>query len=237
MSAPITFNHSDLEHANTPLSLAKSNTTTNKFVLSIASNNKKSTTKVFYIADKTTGFDNGYDSKMFGGTTYDLAIFTELVSDNEGNKLAIQTLPDTFDAVIPVGVIANAGEEVVFFVENLNLPEGTNVYLEDKLTGEFVNLSETTYKTTLTEDTDSTEQFYIHTTSAKSLSTDDIATNNNISIYKSAAQTLTILGLNTTGTITMYSLSGKEVFNTIVEGSAVSLPNFQCRDIYCYFKF
>ena len=37
------------------------------FELSIESDNTKSATKVFYVAGKTTGFDNGYDSKLFSG--------------------------------------------------------------------------------------------------------------------------------------------------------------------------
>lgn len=227
-SGTITFKHNDLKHASLPSLAPKNTTVASKFKLSVASGNKIFKTKIFFIADKTTGFDNGYDSKMFGGTTYDFAVYTELVNENEGNKLAIQTLPDTFDAVIPVGIIGKASQEVIFSIEDLSMPENIDVYLEDKLKGEFTNLSETTYKTTLTEDTDSTGQFYLHTRVAKVLSTEEELINNNISIYKSFDQKLKVTGLNTTGNITIYSLLGKEVFNSSIEATenyTVNLPN------------
>lgn len=195
------------------------------FDLFIDNNSSKKSTKVYYIAGKTTGLDKGYDTEMFGDTSYDLAVYTELVADNMGDHLAIQTIPTTYDAVIPVGIIAKAGEEITFSIESLNLPEGTDVFLEDKTNNEFVNLSKTTYKTTLTEDINTTGRFYIHT-SAKSLNTLDIVeNNNNISIYKSSEQTITVTGLNGVGKINIYSLLGKEVLNTPLSSNGSSIVN------------
>ena len=225
-SGDITFSYEDQTNSQGQVGPLRktSNTTTNKFELFIATAEKKTSTKLFYVADKTTGFDNGFDSKMFGGTTYDLAVYTELVTDNQGNKLAIQTLPDTLDAVVPVGIIAKAGDTIVFSVENLNLPEGIDVYLEDKVTGTFTNLSETTYETTFSADTNTSGQFYVHTTAAKTLSNEDII-NNNISIYTSNDSELTIAGLHTNADVVIYSLLGKQVLNITVAGNGANTIN------------
>lgn len=198
---------------------------TNNFELSIKSEDKKAITKIFYMEGKTTGYENGYDSRIFGGVEHDFALFTELISNNEGDKLGIQTLPNNNyeTMIIPVGIIAEADKEITFSVESLNLPENIDVFLEDRINGEFINLSEDAYKTTLTSDSNSSGQFYIHTTSEK-LSTDDIAQNiSDISIYKSAKQEITITGLQDDAKVTLYSLLGKKAFTTDISSNGKSL--------------
>ncbi|ARV07870.1 hypothetical protein BTO04_14720 [Polaribacter sp. SA4-10] len=199
---------------------------TSSFELFIENKNTKSAAKVFYIDGKTTGYDNGYDSKMFGGDSYSFAVFTELVSDNKGKHLAIQTLPKNDASIIPVGIIANKGEEITFSIESTNLPEGVSVSLEDKSTGDFTNLSESTYTTILTEAANGIGQFYIHT-AGKSLNTTNLNAKD-ISVYKSSSNEITITGLNTDATFTMFSLLGKQVLQTKVTANGVhkvSLPS------------
>ena len=190
------------------------------FELFVENTEKKTSTKVFFIDGKTAGYDYGYESKIFGGTEYDFAVFTQLVAENEGDNLAIQTLSKDNTAVIPVGIIAKAGEEITFSIESLNLADGLEVYLEDKNTGEFTNLSETTYKTTLNKDVNGIGDYYIHT-QAKSLSTTD---NNisNVSIYKSSNSELTIAGLTSEANISISSLLGKQVLKTSISSNGVS---------------
>ena len=182
------------------------------FELSMESDNAKSATKVFYVAGKTTGFDNGYDSRIFGGATTYFTVYTELVGDQQGTKLAIQTLDKDDTSIIPVGVIANVGKEITFSLESENLDEDVSIYLEDKLTGAFINISETTYQATITEEAQSVGRFYIHNTSA-SLSTENLNANN-ISIYKSSFNEITINGVTTEATFKMFSVTGKEVMHT-----------------------
>jgi hypothetical protein len=198
--------------------------------LFVESNNNTKGTKVFYIEGKTTGFDNGYDSKMFNGVAYDFAIYTELLSDNDGRNLAIQTLPnsDLETMVIPVGLIANAGKEITFSVNTENLPNGINVYLEDRVNNTFVNLSEENFTVTTNSASNGTGQFYIHTTAAK-LSTEDISNeNSNIRIYKSANQEITITGLQTKASVKVFSLLGEEVMAENLSSNQthdIQLPN------------
>ena len=195
------------------------------FELSIESDDTKSATKVFYVAGKTIGFDNGFDSKIFSGVANSFTVFTELVGDKQGTKLAIQTLDKDDTSIIPVGVIASVGKEITFSLKSENLNEDVSIYLEDKLTRAFINVSETTYKATITEEDQSVGRFYIHTTAA-SLSTENLNANN-ISIYKSSSNEITISGLTTEATFKMFSVTGKEVMNTTFKSNSkkeITLP-------------
>ncbi|CAM1352521.1 T9SS type A sorting domain-containing protein [Tenacibaculum insulae] len=187
------------------------------FELFLENDVSKKSTKVFYVANKTAGFDKGYDSKMFGGVTYDLAVFTQLLKDNDGRKLAIQTLPssDIETMVIPVGVIAKADKEITFSTKTQNLPNNINVFLEDRINKTFVNISDKNHTTILTNEAKGTGQFYIHT-SAKNL--DDIQIKQglqDVSIYKSINNSLTITGLYAdNASLNIFSVLGSKIFSS-----------------------
>ena len=224
VNSNVTFNTANRSHQSTD-TFKKEEAIAN-FELSMESGDAKSATKVFYVAGKTTGFDNGYDSRIFGGATHNFTVYTELVGDKEGTKLAIQTLDKDDTSIIPVGVIADLNEEITFSLKSENLREGVSIYLEDKLTGDFINLSETTYQATVNEQDQSVGRFYIHNT-ASSLSTENLIAKN-ISIYKSSFNEITINGLTDEATFKMFSVTGKEVMQTKINlnGSAkVTLPS------------
>ena len=156
----------------------------------------------------------------------DFSVYTELVGDKQGEKLAIQTLDKDDTSIIPVGVIANVGKEMTFSLKSENLGDDVSIYLEDKLTGAFINVSETTYQATITEEAQSVGRFYIHTTEA-SLSTESL-NENNISIYKSSLNEITIKGLTDEATFKMFSITGQKVLETMVrfnEQAKVRLPS------------
>ncbi|WP_435255335.1 T9SS type A sorting domain-containing protein [Tenacibaculum sp. A30] len=185
--------------------------------LSVNNNEIKRSTQVFYVSGKTTGYDRSYDSKMFGEDTSGLAVFTELLTNNQGKQLAIQTLPnnDYEKMIIPIGLRANAGEEITFSVNFENLPDNLKVYLEDKNNNTFINLSEKNYTTTLSKNSNSTGQFYLHT-SAKNLNLNLPNETKGIELFKAKnSQVIIVKGLqNQKATLKMFSLSGKQVFNT-----------------------
>lgn len=196
------------------------------FELFLENSNTKSSTKVFYVSGKTIGFDNGFDSKIFSGINNDFTVFTELVGNNQGKKLAIQTLDKDDDSIIPVGIIANLGEEITFSLESENFGEDASIYLEDKSTGAFINLSETSYKTTMTEEAKSVGRFYIHN-AENSLSTENLNIDN-IGIYKSSTNEITITGLSSGATFKIFSVTGKKVLQTKINSngaSKLSLPS------------
>ena len=223
-SADIVFETSNQSHQSTDTFMREAPIA--NFELSIESDDTKSTTKVFYVAGKTTGFDNGYDSKLFSGLANSFSVYTELVGDKQGEKLAIQTLDKGDTSIIPVGIIASVGKEITFSLESENLGDDVSIYLEDKLTGAFINVSETTYQATITEQGQGVGRFYIHTTES-SLSSENLNVNN-ISIYQSSLNEITIKGLTDEATFTMFSVTGQKVLETRVrfnEQAKVRLPS------------
>ncbi|CAM1368851.1 Por secretion system C-terminal sorting domain-containing protein (modular protein) [Tenacibaculum sediminilitoris] len=190
--------------------------------LSVDNKKIKRSTKVFYASGKTTGYDKGYDSKIFGESSSDLAVYTELLTNNQGDQLAIQTLPDTNleNMIIPVGMKAESSKEITFSINTKNLPSNINVYLEDRKNKTFTNLSEENYTVTLTSKSNGIGQFYLHTSAKKPTEVD--ASLDNISIYSSLNNEITIVGLQTKANVAIYSVLGKEVFNQNITSNGVS---------------
>ena len=179
-------------------------------------------TKVYYLDNVSAGFDNGYDSSVFSGEENSFELSTALVSNNEGKKLAIQSLPnsDLEAMVVPVGLTAAAGKEITFSAEAMNLPDGIKVFLEDRNTNTFTILDEAnaTYKITLTEALDGIGRFYIHTTQS-ALSIDNLSLNG-VSIYKTNASTLRVTGLQQgKASLSLFNVLGKQVISTSFEAN------------------
>ena len=187
---------------------------------------------IYYIDGTTTGFDNGFDSSIFGGVGNSFTIFTHAVSNGSGRNLGIQSLPnsDLENMVIPVGIKATSGMEITISAAAFNLPAGINVYLEDKNDGSFTLLdSSSDFVTTLDSDLDGIGRFYLHTRS-QALSVDEINAEN-ISIYTSDVNNLRIVGIqNGTAEVSIYNILGKEVVRTSFVGNGlndVALPNLR----------
>ncbi|QVY66616.1 T9SS type A sorting domain-containing protein [Polaribacter sp. Q13] len=173
--------------------------------------------EVYYSNNATNGFDAGYEGLMFPKSNDSFSIYTELLSNNKGEKYKIQSLSnsDLESKVIPVGVKAAANKEITFSAESLNLPSGLNVFLEDRIAKTFTRLDEanSTYKVTLTEALDGVGRFYVHTTAQQALSVDNFNTEN-ISVYQANASTLRVVGLEQgNATISLYNVLGKQVLN------------------------
>jgi hypothetical protein len=181
--------------------------------------------KIYFIDNTTTGFDNGYDGEMFGGVANDFAIYTHLVSNSQGKKYQVQSLPlsDLESSIIPVGVTVEAGKTVTFSIENTNVPSNINVYIEDKQDNSFTLLEEdANFSFTPENNLDGIGRFYIHTTTS-SLSADDFGFNNTLSIYTSSRENLRVVGVqNGTANIQLYNILGKEVLKSSFEGNGVN---------------
>ncbi|PIX13648.1 MAG: hypothetical protein COZ74_05175 [Flavobacteriaceae bacterium CG_4_8_14_3_um_filter_31_8] len=174
--------------------------------------------KVYFVPNATTGYDNGYDGETFVGIEDPFDVFTNLLTDNEGKKYQVQSLPnsDYENMVIPVGISATAGKEIIFTAEALNLPEGIKVFLEDRLTNTMTRLDEinTDYRVTLTESVNGIGRFYLHTKASSVLSTTDV-TLQNVSVYTTDKTTLRVVGLTQgKASLKLYNMLGKQVFAT-----------------------
>ena len=185
----------------------------------------------YYLDGTTTGYDSGYDGKLFGGVTQSFALYSHLASDSEGKHFQLQSLPkDNYEnMVIPIGINADAGKEITFSTETLNLPTGLKVYLEDRETNTFNRLdgASNTYTITLTETSNGIGRFYMHTAqNTLNLNTNLIL--EKISIYKTDHTTLRIVGLSQgKTTIKLFNMLGKQLLNssfTTNDVHDISLP-------------
>jgi hypothetical protein len=193
-------------------------------------------TKILYIENKTTGFDDGFDSSMFEGASIPFAVYTQLVAENENKNIAIQALPDSNyeSMIIPIGVQAISGLEITFSVEAFNLPTEIKVLLEDKITNTFTRLDEenTKYTTTLSEALNSVGRFYLHTSSeVLEVSNVDLVS---VSIYSSDKK-IHLSGLpNGVSKITLYNVLGKVVLkeSTTKNRTSISVKNLSKGAVY-----
>lgn len=223
------FTESMQSHTGTGAFL-KSAATRPEVNLTIANGKLTRSTSVRYIDNTTAGFDNGYDSSIFGGEgSASLQVYTELAEGNSGKSLAIQSLPnsDLGSTVIPVGVNANGETEITFSAEALNVPAGYGVYLEDRSNGAFTKLDDVNAEYTTTVSGDTKGRFFLHTNS-QVLSTDS-ETLSGVSIYSVNNGTLRITGLeNGQASVSIVSILGSTVLNASINASNtndISLPS------------
>ena len=177
---------------------------------------------IYYIEGTSTGWDNGYDSSIFGGVPNTFAIYTHAVENGTGRDLGIQSLPDNNfeNMVVPVGVNAKAGTAITIAALVKNLPEDLKVYLEDKDTKHFTLLNaESEFSTTLENELSGIGRFYLHTLAA-TLEPNTQTDESNISIYNATNENLHIIGTqNQLVHIKVYNIIGKEVFTSSFEGN------------------
>lgn len=226
----VTFEISDVTHQGTD-TFQKTANEIPQIKLNITEANNSRFARIYYINGTTTGYDNGYEGKLFGGVSHSFAIYSNLVDNSNNEKYQLQSLPDSNyeNMVIPIGVIASSGKEITFTTESTNLPLGIKVFLEDRESNTFVRLDEanTEYKITLSGVLNGSGRFYLHTRS-NALSTDDLALQG-VSIYSSSKNTLRVNGVNSNKVnLKIYNILGKNVFNqsfTSRGNSDITLPN------------
>lgn len=125
------------------------------------------TTDIYYIEGTTEGFDNGYDSSIYSGVSSNFEIYTKLVHQEIDMNLSIQSIPEDYSIVVPIGIIADANIEMSIRIEAKNIEQGKKVYLEDRKRGVFTLIAnnETSYSFTSKEAVNGSGRFYLHTSS------------------------------------------------------------------------
>ena len=183
---------------------------------------KVKSTQLVFLKNKTLGLDVRFDLGLFQGVHSDLSIYTELVEDNLGVNLSRQALPDShlYASVVPVGVKVAAQTEIIFSLNNSEVPDDITILLEDRLMNSFTRLDAigSDYKITTSEDLDGVGRFYLHTSNSV-LSTDNQFSRNTVKLYQTDVNTLAITGLpEGVVSISIYSILGKQLlhksFNT-----------------------
>ena len=193
--------------------------------LSLSDGSLSRRAKIYYTDNATTGFDNGWDGRTFGGITNPFDIFTNLVTGNQGKKYQVQSLPksDMESTIVPIGITADTGEEITFTAEAMNLPAGLKVFLEDRQTNTFTRLDEANgeYKVTLSQDVNDVGRFYLHTTAA-ALSVPEVHLEN-VSVYTTHATNIRIEGIALGKTqMKLVNMLGKEVLQQKFSSNGVS---------------
>ena len=227
-NANLTFDINDVSHQSND-TFQRTTSARPEINLNLSDGHKNTFTKVYYIEGTTSGYDLGYDGRLFGGVSYTFTIFSDLV-ESDGNKYQFQSLPNQEHEtmVIPIGVNAKSGKEITFTAATMNLPSDIKVYLEDRETNTFTRLDEanSNYKLNVTDDLNGIGRFYLHTTQS-ALRVPEVVLDN-VSIYKTDASTLRIIGLQQgNAKLSLYNMLGKQMMNTSFSSSGVtdiSLP-------------
>jgi hypothetical protein len=238
-SEAVTFDFTESMQSHSPTDTflrTNSNNPEIKVTMSDGTNTKD--TEIYYIDGTTTGWDNGYDSTIFNPSD-DFELFSYLVSDDQGDGLAIQSLPPSnYEAmIIPLGVNTTSLGTLEISATSLNLPAGINVYLEDKEDNSFTLLDDTSsFSTTLSSSENGIGRFYLHTRTESSLSAPNDFEINNISMYTTSEENLRIVGVQSgKASVVLYDILGKQILSTSFEGTGVNdilLPKHISEGVY-----
>ena len=219
------MNESFQNHQSTD-TFTKNNTSRAELYLTLSDGTHQVTSKVYYIDGTTTGFDNGYDGPIFGGTENSFSIYTQAVGIGQGRNLAIQSLPiNNFEnMIIPVGIHASSGTEITITASSINIPDEINIYLEDKNDNSYTLLNDPiSFTTNLTSNMNGTGRFFIHTTT-NTLDSNSVDFNiNSINIYTLDHNYLRIIGLqNEKAQLRIYNMIGKQMMVSSFQGNGVN---------------
>ncbi|QOD62186.1 T9SS type A sorting domain-containing protein [Polaribacter haliotis] len=225
----VVFTTSMLSHQNTD-TFSKTNNDRPEIKLLVTDGTSEKYTEIYYIKGTTTGFDDGYDGEIFGGIANSFQIYSNLVTNNIGQKLGIQSLPNGNyeDMVIPIGLNASIGDKVTFTPQSLNIPESIYVFLEDKENNTTIKFdaSTTSYTTTLTAKSIGVGNFYLHTRS-NALSTETTILDK-VNIFKKDNRTISINGLvDSKISFILYSIEGKKIMSEVFSSngnSEITIP-------------
>ncbi|WP_299519989.1 lamin tail domain-containing protein [Winogradskyella sp.] len=121
-------------------------------------------TDFYFTANASTSLDPGYDAGVYSSNVSGFSLYSHLVQDNQGIPMAIQSLGETDynDAIIPLGVNANQGEQITFSLTDNDLPGSVNVYLEDNIANTFTLLNTADYILTPNTNLAGTGRFFLH---------------------------------------------------------------------------
>ncbi|WP_179006123.1 zinc-dependent metalloprotease [Winogradskyella forsetii] len=133
--------------------------------LNLNSSSNLASTHIYFIESTTRGLDIGYDAATYMENASEFVMYSNLVENNTGLGMAIQSLPynDFNDVVVPLGMKAEANETLTISIgADSTLPSGINVYLEDTVETTFTLLNDDVYTFTSTAEINGTGRFYVH---------------------------------------------------------------------------
>ncbi|PQJ80732.1 FG-GAP-like repeat-containing protein [Polaribacter porphyrae] len=206
-----------LKPATGTTDFSKTETTPN-ITLTVTQGKTAVHTSIKFFDNTTAGFDAGYDIGNFDSGSLD--IYSHLVDNSNTNNYTIQSLSNSnFDGVvIPISINAKKGDQITLSGVFTNIPSEINVYLEDRNTNSFTELTATSQKEIVIENEGATkDRFYIHL-SQKALNTNTTLLTD-VALY-SNHKTVFIHNIKEAGTFTLHSMLGSQVYQQKVSVSA-----------------
>jgi hypothetical protein len=174
-------------------------------------------TKFYFDNDLSLGLDPGYDA---GAIDQSMAIASRLVEDDQGIAMGINAMNvDSFEeTTIPLEVNRAAGVTFRISLEDVTIPQGTEVYLEDTQESTFTDLRAGDFTLTPQSDLSGMGRFYLRLGNTN-LGGDEVE-ESYISIYKSKSENyITIEGLVNVSkaSVKLYNLLGQELLSQTLE--------------------
>lgn len=220
-----TFSQSLRSHENVTDVFNRTENTIPTIDIHLSNGSQDKTTRIMYLPFATTGLDVGYDAGNYYDGTPSFSLDTHLVTDSEGIDFRLQCLPDNAYETLAVAlsVRSAANQELVFSVNTEHLPEDVNVYIEDKETGSFTEITEKGYSVTPENQLTGIGRFYMHTAD-KTLSDNNPELSSSLNIYQITDSKLRITGMENHENVSMemYSISGKLVLDHSFKGKTVN---------------
>ncbi|WP_298762790.1 BspA family leucine-rich repeat surface protein [uncultured Polaribacter sp.] len=210
-SGSFNFLESWQEHQATDV-FNKSTDATFRVYLTLKNNRQeKKLTEIYFIANKTINFDNGYDSSSFSDENANFYLASKLVNTKEDKNLTIQTLPLKNIENTSIPLVVNGQGNLSFSIDFTNKPNDISIFIEDRLLNIFKELNyNQNYTVNVGEFTKGANRFYLHTQNRTlSVLKDEIQ---KINIYKSDNKNLIIKGLSVSKTtFSLFDILGKQL--------------------------
>ncbi|BAO77309.1 PQQ-dependent sugar dehydrogenase [Winogradskyella sp. PG-2] len=181
------------------------------FSLKLNTDDLSYSTKFYFDSNTTLGLDPGYDAALFASILPEFVIYSNLVEGNSGVPYAIQSIDDSNleNVVINIGVNASQGQNIIFSVDENDIPDSKNVYLEDRLLNTFTLLNTDTYSIIADTNLSGIGRFYLSIES-NLLSTNDLPLDELLIYTNNSEKTIVIEGsIKNATNFKLYDINGR----------------------------
>ena len=194
-------------------------TTPSFFKLKLSKGSNVSETSLYFIDENgSRGLDVTYDAGTLGS-----GIGTHLVEDSQGINMAIQVLSTddltATDYSIPLELSVSAGQQATLSVSDLNVPSGTEFYLDDTQLNIQTLITSNDYTFTPSSNLSGIGRFYLRTTSG-TFSSPSSALNSVEILSLTTTKKLIVQGqLRNDAVLKLYDISGRIIETYELEAS------------------
>ncbi len=193
------------------------------FTLNLNSDDKVSKTEFYFNANTSEGFDFGYDAAVWGGSISDFGVYSHLVQNNEGQQIALQTMnaSSLADVSIPLGVVANQGEQLRFTISESTLSNTVNVYLDDVIANTSTLLNTGDYVITPSSDVSGTGRFFLRTSEDALSTIENNLDNLNVFALNTSKELVVSGQLQDITMLEVYDIQARKVLNIQLDNSQI----------------